>query len=68
MCCKDTTMRFLLLALNPLISLSEKCPNTEFFLVRIFPIPTEYGKIRKTPGKTYPNKEFLLVPIFPHSD
>ena len=31
-------------------------------------IPTEYGKIRKTPGKKYPNKKFLLVPIFPHFD
>ena len=31
MCYNDTTMRFLLLALNPIISLREKCPNTEFF-------------------------------------
>ena len=26
-------------------TLREKCPNTEFFLVRIFRIRTEYGEI-----------------------
>ena len=34
-----------------------------FFWSVFFRIPTEYGKIRKTPGKKRPNKEFLLVPI-----
>ena len=27
------------------LSLSEKCPNTEFFLVRIFLYRTEYGDL-----------------------
>ena len=27
-------------------TLREKCPNTEFFLIRIFPHLTEYGEIR----------------------
>ena len=32
------------------IPLREKCPNTEFFLVFIFPIRTEYGNLlRKSP-------------------
>ena len=26
-------------------TLREKCPNTEFFLVRVFRIRTEYGEI-----------------------
>ena len=39
------------------LTLHENCPNTEFYLVRIFRIRIEYGEIR----------EFFLIRIFPHT-
>ena len=40
----EVNQRFLILSE---ITLCEKCPNTEFFLVRIFRIRTEYGEISR---------------------
>ena len=42
---KNSVVR-LPIPLLPFLSLREKCPNTEFFLVRIFRIQSKCGKIR----------------------
>ena len=42
-------------------SLCEMCPNTEFFLVRIFPHSDWIRRDTK-------NTEYFLIRIFPHSD
>ena len=50
-------------------SLREKCPNTEFFLVRIFPDSDEYGEIvflRIKPGcgKIRTRKKLRISTLF----